>query len=1138
MKSAGVFLGGHMGKSIIIAEKPSVGKEYAKVLGVNGTGNEGFIENERWIVTWTVGHLITMSYPEKYDTSLKDWKLETIPFIPKQYRYEVIKESHRQFNVVKKLYNRPDIDVIYYAGDAGREGLYIQMLVRQFAGHNPAAIEKVVWIDSQTEEEILRGIADAKDISQYKTMSDAGYMRAIEDYLTGINFSRLLSVKYAVMLNSGSGQKKHKPISIGRVMTCVLGMIVNREREIRNFRPTYFYRVIGNLIIEGKEIECEWRETEGSNYFNSPKLYSEFGFFKKEDANILIGELEKELSIQSMTRTLERKNAPLLYNLAEIQSDAAKKLHISPGDTLKVLQSLYEKKLTTYPRTDARVLSTAIEKEISKNLSGLSNGAYKDYVKEINDNHWMIKGKYVDDSKITDHYAIIPTGKTPQELTKNEAAIYDMVCRRFLSVFYPPAEYERVKFEALSGKEQFFGTNKYLSSPGYYEVSGYPEEDMNSKEIVDAMNKLQKGKKYSASYSIQEGETTAPKRYTSGSIILAMENAGKLIEDDELREQISTNGIGTSATRAEVLEKLLKLNYIAVSEKKQVLVPSNFGEMIYEIVKETIPDMLSPEITAKWEKGLDQIARGEISKKEYEEQLTSYIVSICNKVKNMENKDEIIKKIRPYASSYITTQYKEFDPYNTSIKCPLCGDEVITTRWGFKCKSNISKTEGCSFVMGGDILCHRLLTNELAVLFHDGKVGPFYDFISNKGKPFAAYLVWDNTNKKLEFDLTNMPWEATDLKCPVCGKNIVKQGNLYKCEENIDFENGCSFRIGKICGKSIPEKQIESLIKTGQTELIKGFKKESGDKFDAFLIWSAEKKKIKFRFPTFSDMETKYKCPICRGKILATAIGYKCEKYKSQSERTESDCSFFAGTIMGHTIKEKELEQILSGGETELITFKNQEKKNFEAKLYWNNEEQRIAFKFDEIKEEELNLSCPICNSPIIKTKYGYHCSKRISKQEGCNFSIGNIAGILIDDVQLRKLVTQGKTDLISGFKPKEKGKNPFSAYLVWDKAEKHISFEFPNRSELKEKSNYMCPVCHQHKLFKLQYGYYCDCGFKVAHIIATKEIPEEQMKKLLLRGESDLIYGFFSQRTRKLFSAKLKIADNKVEFEFPEEES
>lgn len=1127
-----------MGKQIIIAEKPSVGKEYARVLGVNGTGNEGFIENDRWIVTWTVGHLITMSYPEKYDASLKDWKLDTIPFVPKQYRYEVIKDTYRQFNVVKRLYNRNDIDVIYYAGDAGREGLYIQMLVRQFAGHNPSAHEKVVWIDSQTEDEILRGIAEAKDINQYKAMSDAGYMRAIEDYLTGINFSRLLSVKYAVMLNSGSGQKKHKPISIGRVMTCVLGMIVNREREIRNFKPTYFYRIIGNLVIDGKEIECEWRETEDSKYYKSPKLYSEFGFLKKEDASTLIGELSNELRVENVSRVQERKNAPLLYNLAEIQSDAAKRLHISPGETLKLLQSLYEKKLTTYPRTDARVLSTAIGKEIHKNLSGLSMGAYKDFVKEISDNNWVLKGKYVDDSKITDHYAIIPTGKTPQELTQKEVAIYDMVCRRFLSIFYPPAEYERVKFEAVSGKERFFGTNKYIALPGYYVVSGYPEEDMNSKDIVEAMNKLLKGKAYSTTYSIREGETTPPKRYTSGSIILAMENAGTLIEDDELREQIKANGIGTSATRAEVLEKLLKLNYIAVSDKKQVLIPTNFGEMIYEIVNDTIPDMLSPEITAKWEKGLDQIARGEITKKAYEEQLNNYIISICNKVKKMENTDEIIKKIRPYASNYITTQYKEFDPYNTSIKCPLCGDEVITTRWGFKCKSNISKTEGCSFVMGGDILGHRLLTNELAVLFHDGKAGPFYDFISSKGKPFASYLVWDDTNKKLEFEITDMPWEETEWKCPICGKKVVKQGNLYKCEENIDYEKGCTFRIGKICGKSIPEKQVENLIKNGQTELIKGFKKESGDKFDAFLIWSSEEKKIKFKFPALSDMKTRYKCPICKSTILSTAIGYKCEKYKGQSERKESDCSFFAGTIMGHTIKEKELQKIIMGEETELITFKNQDKKTFEAKLYWNSEEKRISFKFEEPNEEELDLNCPICNSPIIKTKYGYHCSKHISKQEGCKFVIGSISGVLIDAVQLRKLVMQGKTDLISGFKPREKGKNPFAAYLVWEKVENRISFEFPNSSDLKEKSNYMCPVCHQHKMFKSQYSYYCDCGFKVAHIIATKEIPEEQMKKLLLRGESDLIYGFFSQRTRKLFSAKLKIVDKKVEFEFPEAES
>ena len=1123
-----------MGKSIIIAEKPSVGQEYARVLGVTGSSNEGYMENDRWIVTWTVGHLITMAYPEKYDESLKEWKLDTLPFIPEKYKYETIKETQRQFNIVKKLYNRKDIDVIYYAGDAGREGIYIQMLVRQFAGHNPDAVEKVVWIDSQTDEEILRGISEAKDIKEYAAMSDAGYMRAIEDYLPGINFSRLLSVKYAIMLNSGSGQKKHKPISVGRVMTCVLGMVVNREREIRNFKITNFYRIAGKLDVGGNFVECEWRETEKSRYFQSPKLYSEFGFLKESDAKDFISGLKPEIVVDTISKVLERKNAPLLYNLAELQGECTKRLHMAPGETLKIAQSLYEKKLTTYPRTDARVLTNAIAGEISKNLTGLLNSEYGSFVSEIDKNHWTIKGKYVDDSKVTDHYAIIPTGKTPENLTDKEKIVYDMICRRFLAVFFPPAEYERVKLEAYSDGEQFIGTSKYLVSPGYYVVAGYPEEDENAKETVDAMNKLCKGNRYSSTFEIKKGETAPPKRYTSGSIILAMENAGTLIENDELREQIKSNGIGTSATRAGTIEKLLRLNYISVNEKKQILTPTNFGEMIYEIVNETLPEMLSPEITAKWEKKLEQIATGEVLKKDYEKELNEYIRTECEKIKGMDNNDVIIKKIRPYASSRIQYEYKEFDPYNTRIICPLCGDEVETTRWGFKCKSNISKTEGCSFVMG-DILGHRLLTNELAILLHNGKAGPFYDFVSKKGKPFGANLCWNNASKKLEIELVEMPWDDTDLKCPICGKKIVKRDNFYKCESYIDAENGCQFRVGKILGKSIPEKQIEKLVTVKKTDLIKGFKKEDGNKFDAFLIWSDEEKRVRFEFPGYSDMTTKYFCPICKGRILATSYGFRCENYKKQQERGDGDCTFYAGTIMGHTIKEKELQAILAGGKTDLLTFKNEEKKSFEARLHWNAQKKRISLFFDENKPEAIAVNCPICGSQLMKTKYGYLCSKHISKNEGCRFVIGSVAGIILDEKQLIKLVTLGKTDLIDGFKPKEKGKTPFSAYLIWKKDESRLAFEFPSYDVQKEVSNYLCPSCHKHKLLKSQYGYSCECGLRVNQIVATKAIPEEQIKKLLLRGKTDMITGFFSQRTRKMFSAKLVINGNKVDFEFAE---
>jgi len=1126
-----------MGKSIIIAEKPSVGRDYARVLGVPDSGTKGYMENDKWIVTWTVGHLITMSYPEKYNPDLKEWKLETLPFIPEKYKYENIAETFAQFQIVKRLYNRADIDAIYYAGDSGREGLYIQMLVRMMAGHNPKAVERVVWIDTQTDEEILRGIAEARNLSEYSAMADAGYMRAIEDFGTGINFSRLLSVKYAVMLNSGSGQKHRKPISVGRVMTAALGMIVRREREIRNFKVTYFYRVAGVIDIDGKQIECEWRESERSKYFKSPKLYSEFGFLREDDAKELISTLPPALKISKIEKTVERKNAPLLFNLAELQGECSRRMHISPSETLKLAQNLYEKKYITYPRTDARVLSSAVAREIQGNLSLLQKGEYEKYATEIKEKHWSLKGKYVDDSKITDHYAIIPTGIVPQGLPEKEAKVYDLICRRFLAVFYPAAEYVRVKFEAMADRELFTGTSKYLLNAGYYEVSGFPDEDENSQAVVEAMNKLLQGNSYETSYRIKKGETAPPKRYTAGSVILAMENAGNLIEDETLREQIKDNGIGTSATRAEVIDKLLRLNYIDLNEKKQILTPSAFGEMVYEVVDATIPDMLSPEITAKWERGLEQIAKGEISKASYETRLNDYIRTECAKVKAMENNDDILKRIRPYVSGRIQYEYKEFDSYNTKIKCPLCGDDVETTSWGFKCKSNISKTEGCTFVMS-DILEHRLLTPELATLLHKGKVGPFYDFISQKGKPFGAYLLWDNEKKKIGFELVDMPWEKTDWKCPICKKAILKQGRFYKCEGFVDAEQGCSFRLFKIKGKSIPEKQMEHLVQEGRTDVIKGFKGADGETFDAYLVWNQEENRIQFKYPEYSEKATSFSCPICHGKVLSTPYGFKCEKNVKQEERTEDSCTFFCNKILGHTIKEKELQVILSGGETELITLKNEDKQVMEARLYWNREEQRIGLRFEDSKPIEITEKCPLCSSPLMKSKFGYRCQRNLNQEAGCEFKLNKIKGVLIDEKQLHKLLTEGKTELISGFISDKKGKPTYSAYLKWDSKENSIEFEFPEGNANKEKSNYRCPVCHNHNMFRSMYNYSCDCGFKINLVMAYKELPEEQIKKLIVRGETDIISGFYSERKRKLFAAKVVIRNGKTDFEFPEKEN
>lgn len=1123
-------------KSIIIAEKPSVAQEYAKVLGVLGKSGQGYIENDTWIVTWTVGHLVTLSYPEKYDKELKEWKLETLPFIPDKYKYETIAATRKQFEVVKKLYNRPDVSTIYYAGDSGREGLYIQMLVRMLAGHNPQAQEKVVWINSQTEDEILNGISEAKSLAEYKNMSDAGYMRGIADYLIGINFSRILSILYAPMLNTGSGQKHKIPISVGRVMTCVLGMIVKREREIANFRVQNFYRIKGNIETNGTSVECEWRVTESSSYYHSPKLYSDFGFNQEKDALELIDSLDDEILISSVEKNIEKKNAPLLFNLAELQSECSKLLHISPVETLSIAQSLYEKKLTTYPRTDARVLSSAVAKEIYKNLSGLKNNEkFKKSVTVIENNNYSMKGKYVNDSKITDHYAIIPTGKSANDLTQRENEVYEMIVQRFLAAFYPPAEFEVIKFDAKVNNELFSGLKKTLIKSGFYDVVGVPGEYSSDVVSNDSIKSIQTGKSYNIHYETKKGMTAPPKRYTSGSMVIAMENAGQLIEDDELREQIKSNGIGTSATRAEIINKLIKLHYIDLNDAKQILTPTNLGNMIYEVVDMEIPELLSPEITAKWEKQLTEISNGIKDKAEFEQEFNIFVLEICNKIKKDSSKkqQEVKKRIIKYATNNIRMEYKEFDSWDTKLKCPLCGGEVETMEWGFKCKNNINKKEGCTFAVSGDIMNHRLLTTELAALLNKGKAGPFYDFLSQKNKPFAAYLIFDKSNNKIEFEFTNMPWDSTDFLCPKCKGKILRQGNLYKCENYIDREHGCNFFIGKIAGKTLGDKNIEKLLTEGKTDLIKGFKNSAGTKFDAFLYFDSENN-IKFKFPEVEDMQTEFICPICHGKILETSYGFKCENYKGDEKRTENDCSFFAGQIMGHTIKKKELDEILQGKETGLINFKNSDKKTFQARLYWNNDQKRISLKFDDNKPVNMNIKCPICGKEIQKNIYGYFCSGRISRTEGCQFFIGSIAGVQIEDDQIKKLLENGKTDLITGFKPKEKGKSRFSAYLKWDEQNQKICFEFPGKEDLAEKSSYKCPICQQ-TLYKGKSGYNCKCGFHIYTTVSSVEIPDEQIKKLLLYGRTDVIHGFFSPRKRKLFSARLVVdkSNKKVAFSF-----
>ncbi|MGN0252197.1 MAG: DNA topoisomerase [Oliverpabstia sp.] len=682
-----------MPKSLFIAEKPSVAQEFAKALKVNAQRRDGYLESENTIVTWCVGHLVTMSYPEVYDIKYKRWSLDTLPFLPGEFKYEVIPAVKKQYEIVKNLLNRPDVTTIYVCTDSGREGEYIYRLVAQMAQVRGKQ-EKRVWIDSQTEEEIIRGIREAKDLSAYDNLSASAYLRAKEDYLMGINFSRLLTLLYGNSISNYLGSK-YQAISVGRVMTCVLGMVVRREREIRDFVKTPFYRVLGKFTLEEKTFDGEWRAVEGSKYFQSPYLYKENGFKEREKAEELLGLLKQE-SIQILEQELgmhavlekiekkkEKKNPPLLYNLAELQNDCSRMFKISPDETLRIVQELYEKKLVTYPRTDARVLSTAVSKEITRNLNGLlrypvgqpfaEEILQKETYKEI------ARTRYVNDKQITDHYAIIPTGQGLPNLNRLPAVsqkVYQVIVRRFLSIFYPPAVYEKVNLVATVGTEKLFSGFKVLLEEGYLKVANVSssrkaqnDEEQNSSDdmenacdvsFLESLHKLKKGDILPVQlYEIKEGETSPPKRYNSGTMILAMENAGQLIEDEELRAQIKGSGIGTSATRAEILKKLVNIQYIALNKKTQVITPTQLGEMIYEVVNASIRSLLNPELTASWEKGLTYVAEGTITSQEYMDKLEHFIRVRVQGVQTINNHYALRSRYDAIAANYKTSGGKK-----------------------------------------------------------------------------------------------------------------------------------------------------------------------------------------------------------------------------------------------------------------------------------------------------------------------------------------------------------------------------------------------------------------------------------------------------------------------------------------------
>ena len=936
-------------KSLIITEKPSVARDFARVLGVNGKQN-GYIENETYVISWCYGHLVEMAYPEAYDEKYKKWRLEDLPFLPVNYKYGVVESAKDQYKIVNSLLHREDIDTVYWAGDSGKEGQTIEENIRNYGGVRDGMKELRVWIDSQTDEEIKRGINEAKPMSDYALLGQSGIMRTIEDYSLGINFSRALSVKYGKMINDAAATSSYTAIAIGRVMTCVLGMVVNREREIRNFVETPFYRVVGSFSDAG--FNAEWKAVEGSRYFESPLLYKENGFKKEESAKELIDALSgKPATIEKIEQGKNTKKAPLLFNLAELQSECSKIFKISPAQTLDVAQELYEKKLTTYPRTDARVLTTAVAKEITKNIRGLQNlnevAGHVKFVLENGRYKGLEKSSYTDDSKVTDHYAIIPTGQTSAvaSLSPLSKSIYLLICKRFLSIFYPPAEYKTVKVQITVEGEKFFASAKMLVKPGYLEVAGIPalkdnnenqdgDEVMSKEEFIAFVDSAKEGDEIIVkALEIKEGKTSPPKRYTSGNLILAMENAGNLIEDEELREQIKKSGIGTSATRGEIIDKLVRIKYLNQNNKTQIISPEKLGEMIYEVVNLSVPSLLNPEMTASWEKGLEGIVNGSVDFGEYRKKLEDYIRRETNKMINVDLTGNIAANINQFTGKNAKGIAAR---KNLGLKCPVCGGELTTTPFGYGCSNYYTEGIKCTFSVG-QVAGLDIPEEEFTKLITEGRTGVLDGFTGKNKKKFKAALVLskdENGKPNVSFDFSDVPTEYMEgVNCPVCGGKLVKTGYGVSCENrgrtNEASENtgeqpdkspnapSCYFGIGEIAGKKLDEETIKALITNGTTEVIRGFKSKNKTNFDAKLVLKKqEDDRLGISFD-FEGVEPEYLkdvvCPNCGGRIIKKSVGFGCEKYNSEDP---GSCRFFIGKIAQKQLSEANVTELLKEGKT------------------------------------------------------------------------------------------------------------------------------------------------------------------------------------------------------------------------------
>ena len=1188
-----------MGKSLIITEKPSVAREFAMVLKVNGR-QDGYIENQDYVITWCVGHLVGLVYPESYDMKYKQWKLEDLPFLPRDYKYDVIADVKKQYDIVHGLLHREDIDRVYWAGDAGKEGQTIEENIRNFGGVREGMEELRVWIDSQTEEEILRGIREAKPMSDYANLGKSGIMRTIEDYAMGINFSRVMSVKYGNLLNNAAGTQNYTAIAVGRVMTCVLGMVVIREREIRNFKETPFYRVVGTFSDAG--IEGEWKAVEGSKYFESPLLYKENGFKEEKDANALIEMCNgKEAKVKALDKSISKKKAPLLFNLAELQAECAKRFKISPDETLQVAQDLYEKKLTTYPRTDARVLSTAVAKEITKNISRLRGyevmAPYVEQIMQTKSYASIAKTMYVDDSKVTDHYAIIPTGQLTElnSLNDLQKKVFDLICRRFLSIFYPAAEYQNVKLTVGVEKEEFFASARVLKTPGYLEVAGIPKKQASSgneadgssdEDVADGASAegtgegraqdpevllklaevLNVGDVISVSgYDIRHGKTSPPKRYTSGSMVLAMENAGQLIEDEELRAQIKGSGIGTSATRAEIIKKLVRIGYLNLNKKTQVLTPENLGEMVFEVVSLTVPALLNPQMTASWEKGLDGITRGTVDFWDYRNKLEDFIRKETLKMIDQDLRGELRERIGIKKK--------------IGVKCPVCDGEIVTTSFGYGCSNYKADKTGCGFNIG-DIAGVHLSEEQVIALLGEGKTELIRGFKSKAGKKFDAILKLEKSEdgkSNIAFDFSEVPNEILEgVVCPVCGGLLEKTFYGYRCEnykvkrtnneesvnpfeEENPFEaetsvvedrpvqeaDGCYFSVGTIAGKTLTAANVKQLITDGKTETLRGFKSKAGKKFDACLILTKDeegKTIISFDFEHAEAKKVKdVVCPICGGDIVTTQFGFGCANYKKD---VEGSCRFSIGKMAEKSLTEANVKELLTNGITGTIRgFKSKAGKRFDARVALSKNEAGevtgLKFDFNDLEPVKVkDVVCPLCGGDVVVTPFGYGCSNynKDDPEHSCRFMIGQIASVKLKEVHVKQLLTEGKTEVIEGFVAKTGMK--FDAPLKLTE-EGQVAFDFPEKPKPVD-SNVPCPKC-QKMMQKGQWQYECECGFKLWHTIAKVELPEETILEVLSTGKTKKKVIGFTSKAGNVFDTCLKYEDDTIKFDFDnpgEEES